>query len=257
MSYQQQIIKGIFKNQDVDDQPDGLRVYRNNFIETGIRALAISFPTLAYFLEQADFRALSRAYLLEHPKTQFDWADYGESFAGFILSHPNLVELPYLSEVAELDWHLQCLERSSDKAFNGDSFALLNVHEHSSLRFDLAPGFRLLKCFFPVGQLHRLASDKELAEEGPLRAEFMQNLNKLMSDAIKSEEPRSVLIWRPDYKAEILTLAVPEQQLFEKLGSQETVADIFAHFDDSPDELSAWLSEQIMQKRIYGVSLIP
>lgn len=255
MAYQTDIIEAIFKASSGKHEQAGVQVYHNNFIENGIRALSISFPTVAFFVEEADFRALAREYLLAQPKTQFDWADYGESFADFIMAHPNLVELVFLSELAELDWLIAQVQRSEDKIFEGESFALLNEHSLDRLVFEPAPGFIIAKFFFPVSQLYQLANDAELAVEGPQRSAFMRTLNKSMSDAINLDTPRSILLWRPDYQAQILSLDDSETALFTQLQNAESIDHIFSHFADTPEQISIWLSEQIVQKRIYGVLL--
>lgn len=256
MAYQQHLIKAIFSAESSQAGEPGVQIYHNNFIENGIRALSISFPSLAYFMKEYDFRALAREFLLTHPKTQFDWADYGQNLPAFIMSHPNLVELPYLAEVAELDWLLQQVQRSSDKHFDGESFALINESDPSKLIFDMAPGFRLASFFFPVALLFQLATDVTLAEQSAKRDVFMQKLNKSMADAINIDTPRSIMLWRPDYKAEMFSLSRGEQVLFKQLENAESIADIFSHFADTPDQISTWLSEQIVQKRIYGVRSI-
>jgi hypothetical protein len=253
LDYQTQLISDIFNASSSKHKLPGVQVYHNNFVENGIRALSITFPTLAYLIGEEGFRGLARTFLLEEVKTQFDWADYGANLASFLLQNAHLTELPYLSEVAELDYLLHEVQRSSDKEFNAESFNLLNEADPASLVFDIAPGFRLAKFYFPVKQLHRLAHDPELAQAGHKQEVFMAELNKSMNDAINLETPRSIVVWRPEYKAEMLSLTHEEVAVFELLHKKQSIDTIFARFTNEPEALSPWLSEQIVQKRIFGV----
>lgn len=256
MSYQQQLMKDILNADAGKHNCKGVQVYHNNYVENGIRALSISFPTLVYFIEQANFRALAKAYLLAHPKTQFDWADYGKTLPQFLLSHPIAVKLPYLTEVAELDWLIHELGRCVDKPFDGESFTLISELDLSQLVFEPAPGFNLATFFFPVMPLYRLANEPTLALAGPERDAFMQSLTVTMGQAKHIERAGTIMLWRPDYKAEMLCLSESEAGIFTQIAKKQSIATVFSHFSDQPQQIPLWLSEQIVKKRIYGVRAI-
>jgi hypothetical protein len=208
-------------------------------------------------MHEADFRGLAREYLLAHPKTQFDWADYGHDLADFIMSHANFEQLPYLSEVAELDWLLHRLQRCEDKHFDAASFQLLSEEDPNNLVFETAPGFDIAQFIFPVDMLYQLSTDPLLQEEGDAKQTFLMTLNNSMDHARNSDQARSIVIWRPDYKAEMLHVSGDAIKVFQHLNNSDSVASIFATFAEQPEQLSSWLSEQISQKRIYGVRLKP
>jgi len=253
LDYQKDLIKQIFDAASAKSKLSGVQVYHNNFIENGIRALSITFPTLLYFMDEPDFRALAREYLLAVPKTQFDWADYGHDLSDFMMTHPNFAQLPYLSEVAELDYLLHEVQRSEDISFDAASFQLLSEQDPNQLVFLTAPGFDIAKFIFPVDMLHQLSTTPILQEEGKARNAFLIKLNNSMSDARKSEQARSIVVWRPDYKAEMLIVSDDAKEVFQHLNNRDSVASIFAAFAEQTEQLSTWLSEQISQKRIYGV----
>ncbi|WP_395344655.1 DNA-binding domain-containing protein [Ningiella sp. W23] len=253
MNYQQKLIKNIFSANSASHELNGVQVYHNNFIENGIRAMSISFPTVHFLLDEADFRGLARAFLLAHPKAQFDWADFGEEFAPFIMQTPGIDSMPYLTEVAELDWRMGTIEREKDVAFDAQSFNLLNERPHSELKFTLAPGFSIAKFLFPVELFYHFANTPSLHEQGAEREAFMQKLNNSISDAINSDRARSIMLWRPDYKAKLLSLSDINQTAFEQLNSRDSIASVLEHFEQQPEALEPWLTEQIQEKRIFGV----
>ena len=79
----------------------GLNVYTNNFIENGIRALSITFPTVEGLIGEDSFRMLSRKLLRHEAKASFDWAEYGITLPTFIEGQEALETYPFLSEVAQ------------------------------------------------------------------------------------------------------------------------------------------------------------
>ena len=89
--------------QSETDTQTGLNVYINNFIENGIRALSITFPTVEGLIGEDSFRILSRKLLRHEAKASFDCAKYGITLPTFIESQKALEAYPFLSEVAELD----------------------------------------------------------------------------------------------------------------------------------------------------------
>ena len=127
------------------------------------------------------------------------------------------------------------------------------VHGPNELVFETAPGFTLARFVFPVDKLYQLAHEPQLQVEGETRSIFMDDLNKSMRDAINSEQARSIVVWRPDYKAEMLNVSDDVKEVFQHLHNQDSIANIFAAFAEQPEQLSPWLTEQISQKRLYGV----
>nr|WP_136251771.1 DNA-binding domain-containing protein [Ningiella ruwaisensis] len=291
MNYQEQLIRAIFRpvsakpaktpteirsktqalgspEARLSGMTDGLDVYRNNYFENGIRALSITFTSVFKLMDESNFRALSKEFLNAYPKTEFDWADYGEAFPSFMMSHANLAQTPYLAEVAEMDWHIHQIARVQDLSFDADSFNLLQSVPPDEIAFKAAPGLSIKAFYFPVIELHHLAHDERLQQPGERRDVFMGNLNKLMHDAIKSDVPRSILLWRPDYKTEMHQLNELELQTYRLLIKGKSIAETFALFaddftsDDSTNDdvneyasrgFETWLGEQISQQRIYGL----
>jgi hypothetical protein len=100
---------------------------------------------------------------------------------------------------------------------------------------------------------YQLSTTPMLQEEGEARNVFLVDLNHSMNDARKSEQARSIVVWRPDYKAEMLVVSDDAKEVFQHLNNSDSVASIFATFAQQPEQLSTWLTEQISQKRIYGV----
>jgi hypothetical protein len=88
-------------------------VYRNNIVVSLIDALEHSYPVIAELVGQGFFRSMARGFALNHPPTSPVMAEYGQGFAMFIETYQPAASLPYLSDVARLEW--QCVMASQAK----------------------------------------------------------------------------------------------------------------------------------------------
>ena len=86
-------------------------VYRNNVIVGLVDALADSFPVTQAMVGEDFFRAMAREFVLAHPPRSPVLALYGDGFPGFIENFPPAAGLPYLADLARLEflrirsWH--------------------------------------------------------------------------------------------------------------------------------------------------------
>jgi hypothetical protein len=276
MLYQSLLIKSVFRADDtekIDIQTPGrnnkdealhvqnaVNVYYNNYLENGIRALSISYATVFGILDVADFRKLASAYILAHPKTCFDWADYGEKLSEFMFDVDALAEMPFLPELAELDWRLMHAERAADKRFDPDSFALLQTHPLTSLYFALAPGSQIMQTIFPVAEIYQLVHETSGSNDNATIDENQDtlissevNVNNLIKSAINNPVYRSVVIWREEYKALFEYCDSTSTKAFKSMLQNANISDVLSHFGDDQSAITQWLQSHIQSRKIYAV----
>jgi hypothetical protein len=261
--YEETLIQNIFSKQaqtpasaeQSTQTQKALNIYHNNFIENGIRALAITFPTVEGLIGADSFRILAKHYLIDEPKTQFDWGEYGASFSEYIDEQEALSEYPFLGESAELDWKVHQIQRTSDMTFQADTFAMLETEDSAELRFMPAPGLELMLSWFPVVDLYQLVHDPYLqVEEGVLaRQELLKNITKSINNAINSEPPRSLVLWRAEYKTQFEYLSDAEALVIQKILNGEPVSQIIETLGEHNIDLVTWLSTVITKKLIFAV----
>lgn len=79
-------------------------VYRNN-VQSGLsRALATRFPTVERLVGAEFFAAMARVFAAKHPPSSPVLLDWGGDFAEFLAGFPPVATLPYLPDVARLEW---------------------------------------------------------------------------------------------------------------------------------------------------------
>ncbi len=86
------------------DPAQRFRVYRNNVIVSLIDALADSFEVTQELVGEEFFRAMARLYAYACPPQSRLMAFYGAGFPDFIESFPPAASLPYLADVARLEY---------------------------------------------------------------------------------------------------------------------------------------------------------
>lgn len=79
-------------------------IYRNNIIVSLIDALADTFEVTQELVGEEFFRAMARLYACAHPPHSRIMAFYGASFPEFIAKFPPAACLPYLADVARLEY---------------------------------------------------------------------------------------------------------------------------------------------------------
>lgn len=79
-------------------------IYRNTSARGTVEALRAAYPTVDMLVGEEMFTQVALDYRREHPPVGPVLSDYGATFAAFLASQPWTCELPYLADVARLDW---------------------------------------------------------------------------------------------------------------------------------------------------------
>lgn len=79
-------------------------VHRNNVVAALIDALADQFPVVRELVGHAFFAAVARVFALAHPPRHPVLARYGEDFPAFLARFEPARHVPYLADVARLEW---------------------------------------------------------------------------------------------------------------------------------------------------------
>lgn len=93
-----------------DDQPapalrsQAFSVYRNTTTRGAVEALRATYATVNQLLGEDGFAQVALQYRHEAPPAGPVLSDYGADFARFLSRQPWTCELPYLADVATLDW---------------------------------------------------------------------------------------------------------------------------------------------------------
>jgi hypothetical protein len=128
-----------------------LRIHRHNVFETAVAALGDVFPVIARLVGADFFRTAGSAYARIHPSRSGDLRRFGEFFPDFLRDYLPAAGLPYLGDVAALEWayHVAYHEQQLP-ALDPVRLAGVAVDRQARLHLHLQPSASLVSSPFPV-----------------------------------------------------------------------------------------------------------
>ena len=148
-------------------------VYRASFETNLCNALRDTYPVVNRLVGEAFFGQAAHAYLRAHPSRCGDLHEYGADFATFLAALDSLGDLPYLPDVARLEW-------LAHQAFHAADTEPLTFGVLAELSPEACAGLCLLPC---VRLIH---------SEFPVHRIWQVNQESWMGDAVVSLEEGGV-----------------------------------------------------------------
>jgi hypothetical protein len=193
----------------VDDglQLERFNVYRNNFIVLNGDALADMYPVIKRLLGAQAFRILATAYVRDYPPMDRTLLLYGEHFPAFLAAIPDLSGLPYLADVASLEFAWTAAYHAEDAApLEERQISALNPVELEHLRLKPHPSMRTICSSYPVYQIWSL------------------NQSDHMNETISLDQGGSnLVVIRPKVTVEVREVSYGTLTFLNKLAAGETV----------------------------------
>lgn len=150
-------------------------VYRNNVVASLVDALAETFPVVRQLVGEEFFRAMARLHVRATPPRTRILAHYGTDFPAFIADFAPAAGLPYLADVARLEFmRVRACHAADAPVADGAALAALlgDPAQLARLRLRLHPSLALLRSPFAIVSLwaaHQGALD--IAGVNPAHAE--------------------------------------------------------------------------------------
>ena len=133
---------------------EDIAIYRNTVFANYRNALGATFVVVKQLVGAPFFDAAVDAYALAFPSTCGDLNVYGGEFSEFLASYPPARELPYLADVARLEWAVDAAARAADAAGSPEvllaALAKVPAAQLVGQRFTLDPSCHLLRSAYPV-----------------------------------------------------------------------------------------------------------
>ncbi len=141
-------------------------LYRNNYYSNMTEALRATYPVVEKLVGAEFFRHAVRRYIQRYPSTSGNLHDYGDSFSEFLSAFPPVAELPYLPDVARLEWawHEVFHEKASHPALNLAALAAVPEGRHGELRLQFNCATRLVSSLYPVLHIWEVNQDDYLGD---------------------------------------------------------------------------------------------
>jgi hypothetical protein len=134
-----------------------LAVYRGNAAAATAKALGAAYPVTEQVLGRSAFAILARDYQRLAPSTSGDLNELGAELADIVAAHEMGQSLPYLADLARLEWAAHRAYGAADASpFDTRAIAQLSGPQQSTIRFVWAAGTTLIRSQFPIVRIWRI-----------------------------------------------------------------------------------------------------
>lgn len=134
-----------------------LAVYHNNVFGGLTQTLRLTYPAIHVLVGEGFFRQMAGDYIHAYPSTSGDLTYFGRDFPAFLAGYVPVAELPYLSDMARLEWLCHTSYHAADHApLALERLAHLPPERYDGLRFKLHPACRLLSSNYPLHHIWRI-----------------------------------------------------------------------------------------------------
>lgn len=143
--------------------PDGVAsvrrfgVYRNNVVVGLVEALRAAYPTVCRIVGDAFFTAMARVHVAREPPRSPVMLAYGDTFPAFIDTFAPARTVPYLADVARIEWAWLEAYYAADCAPMGhDRLAAIDGSRVAGMRLALHPSLRIVQSPYPAVRIWRM-----------------------------------------------------------------------------------------------------
>lgn len=208
-----------------------LSIYRATSIANATAALRLAYPVCRRITGDAFFDALARRYRSAEPSPEGDLNRYGEHFAAFLGDFEPVRELPYLPDVARLEWSVHRATTAADARPSGSElFAGLTPEALADLRLNITPGFALHASRWPVADIW-LQHQPEAGDAFDIDLDL----------------PQHAVVWREGYRVRVCALGPATHALWRAVLDGMPVGEAWAvaSASDPAFDLAAAVSQAI------------
>ncbi len=131
-----------------------LAIYQHNMRSTLTNTLAALYPVVSNIVGTAFFNEMAAQYIVSTPSQSGNLHDYGRTFAEFISAYTPASELPYLGDVAKLEWRWHVAFHAADAApLDITRLQAIPAELFGALKFKCAPAASLITSIYPLLQI--------------------------------------------------------------------------------------------------------
>lgn len=139
------ILPGKFESNDL------MQVYRNNYYISLTEALRSVFVSVDKLVGKGFFDFVAHGYIDAHPSKSGNLHEFGEHFASFIGSLEQAASVPYIRDIARLDWAWHETFHAEDSIPVGvEVLAEFEPEELGTLNFGCVTAMKILKMDYSI-----------------------------------------------------------------------------------------------------------
>ncbi len=221
---------GMFKDSDIALH-ERLKVYHNNVVGSISAALCATFPLLNNLVGEDFLKPMARAFIFDNPPNIGCLQMYGAGFGYFIKGYDPAQSLPYLPDIATLEFALNHAYYATDDApMAADTLAGIEPETLSDIVINLRESATLISSKYPLIDIRDFCLNSEIA-----------------TPDMKTEQPCFILVIRQELEVNIISLAEDEFTILTLLNDGISLGiAVEITLSEFPDfDFTAFLQRQI------------
>ncbi len=198
---------------DYIDAPAGrIAIYRNTVQGSLVETLRAAFPVVERIVGATFFASRARDFAAAAPPRRPHLSTYGDGFADFLATLTTTSSLPYLADVARLEWALNESYFAADApALDPATLQTLSDDHLAGLRLAMHPATRMISSSFPIVRIWQV-----------------NQLDVTDVPAIDMSIAETALVTRRDGHIAVRALASGDGAVVAALGADQVLDDAIA-----------------------------
>ncbi len=220
-----------------------ISVYANGYYARLMEALTEVYAAVKHVLGEKIFNDLAHAYAGRYPSREYNLSLTGRFFPEFLKDPRIAEEMPFLSDLAELEWRVSCAFHAYDgKPLDPSGLSNLDPGDWEEIKIIFQPSVSVMHSAWPVFDIWKV------------RHEPVENIKIDMTN-----RPQDVLIFRRGFEAHCMLLEWARFRMLEGLLAGKTLGQMCETLGDTIDaespEVSAWFSAWLGQGLIFACEI--
>lgn len=220
-----------------------LGIYRNNYLGNLTKVLQLTYPAVERLVGESFFVAAAERFILVTPPHVADLHRYGEGFADFLATFAPAASVPYLADIARLEWAVSCALHAAPAApLAAETLSEIPPEKQAETCFIAHPALLLLSLDWPARAIWQAVLSDDEADRTSRLAD------------IDLEAGGEMLAVLPDVDGlDVTALSVSVFELARRLQEGDPLGSAIA--DIQPDDAAVLLAEILMRGLFVGVGL--
>ncbi len=199
-------------------------IYRNNTIGGITNAMELTYPVIVRLVGEDFFKATAKEYLNKYYPISGNLDDYGGEFPVFLESFPPVKPLPYIADIARLEWafHESSLA-NKENPLDGAALSKIPQDKYFNLAFKLHNSAKFIESEYPIHLIWKM-NDTESDD----------NDSEIID--LEKEGGARLLIIRPYLKVSIIPLLKCEYVFLQSLNEKNSLYQAFEDATELDEE---------------------
>ena len=191
---------------DGEPSPRRYAVYRNNAVVGITEALKSNYPAVCRIVGEEFFGAMARRFIVLEPPTSPVLIEYGSGLPSFIGDFAPTATLPYLADVARLEWlWLEAHHSAEARPLEASDLAGIPADQAVNLVFDLHYSLQMLRSLYPVLTI------------------WQMNVGDGMPAPVNFDNGENVLVLRPEADVTMRSMPPGAYEFVDALAKRNTL----------------------------------